>query len=143
MVTGAAPAPARAVTLVLDTGRRVTLTALNVGLACCAVEVMAAAVDQGHGAVPYAGEGEQLQVLLVSGTVTSKLGPLVQQLHASLPGPVRVVAVGACASSGGPYWDSYSVVAGVDQLVPVDLYVPGCPPTPQALLEALRALDAA
>ena len=132
-LTAAAPA-----TLVLD---GLTLTVLNVGLACCAVEAMVAALESGAGAVPYAGPAREPQVLLVSGTVTAKLGPLVQELHASLPGAVRVVAFGACASSGGPYWDSYSVVSGIDQLVPVDLYVPGCPPSPHALLDALRSLD--
>ena len=118
-----------------------TLTVLNVGLACCAVEAMVAALEPGAGTVPYAAPGRDVQVLLVSGTVTAKLGPLVQELHASLPAPVRVVAFGACASSGGPYWDSYAVVSGIDRLLPVDLYVPGCPPSPRALLDALRALD--
>ncbi|MEX2290730.1 MAG: NADH-quinone oxidoreductase subunit NuoB [Mycobacteriales bacterium] len=127
-------------TLVLDRGRRYTLTVLNVGLACCAVEAMVAALAQGQGRVPYAGDEREVQVMVVSGTVTSKLAPLVQRLHAELPQPVRVIAFGACASSGGPYWDSYCVTAGVDLLVPVDHYVPGCPPRPQALLDALDAL---
>ena len=130
MLSSAEPA-----VLVLD---RFRLTVLNVGRACCAVEAMVAALED-DGRVPYAGPGEQVQVLLVSGTVTTKLAPLGQQLHASMPGCV-VVAVVACASSGGPYWDSYCVTSGVDQLVPVALYVPGCPPRPQALLDALAAL---
>jgi NADH-quinone oxidoreductase subunit B len=136
------PSPTAAATLVVDRGRRWTLHVLNVGLACCAVEAVVASLDPVTGRVPYAGDDRDAQVLLVSGTVTHRLGPLVAALHASLPQPVRVVAVGACASSGGPYWDSYSVVPGIDQLLPVDLYVPGCPPSPQALLEALDALAA-
>lgn len=138
--------PAQPATLVLDRGRRWTLTVLNVGLACCAVEAMVAALDPTTGRVPYAGDDRDAEVLLVSGTVTAKLGPLVARLHAELTEArgeaPRVLAFGACASSGGPYWDSYSVVAGIDELLPVDLYVPGCPPRPQALLEALDALDA-
>ena len=131
-------APAAPSTLVLDRGRRYTLTVLNVGLACCAVEAMVGALRP-DGTVPYAGPDRDVQVLLVSGTVTAKLAPLVQRLHAQTPG-CKVVAFGACASSGGPYWDSYAVTSGVDLLVPVDLYVPGCPPRPEALLEALDAL---
>jgi NADH-quinone oxidoreductase subunit B len=131
-------APAAPSTLVLDRGRRYTLTVLNVGLACCAVEAMVGALRP-DGAVSYAGPDREVQVLVVSGTVTSKLAPLVQRLHAQAPG-CKVIAFGACASSGGPYWDSYCVTAGVDLLVPVDLYVPGCPPRPEALLDALDAL---
>jgi NADH-quinone oxidoreductase subunit B len=138
----AEPLAGRPATLVLDSGRRYTLRALNVGLACCAVEAVVAALRAGEGAVPYADDPDDVQVLVVSGTVTAKLGPLVQRLHAELPGPVRVLAFGACASSGGPYWDSYCVTPGVDRLVPVDVYVPGCPPRPEALLDGLRALDA-
>ena len=121
------------------------LRVLTVGLACCAVEAVIAAVRSGRGT--YTGESTEggspaVEVLVVSGTVTDKLAPLVQRLHAMLPPPVRVVSFGACANSGGPYWDSYCVTPGVDTLLPVDVYVPGCPPRPEALLAALRELSA-
>ena len=92
------------------------------------------------GTVPYAGADRSVDVLVISGTVTDKLAPLVQQLHDATPGPVKVLSFGACANSGGPYWDSYSVTKGVDQVLPVDAWVPGCPPRPEALLDALEAL---
>jgi NADH-quinone oxidoreductase subunit B len=131
--------------LVLDRGRRWSLTVVNVGLACCAVEAMVASLSTGAppGTVPYAGDDRQVDVLVVSGTVTDKLAPLVRELYESAPPSVKVVSFGACANSGGPYWDSYCVTPGVDRLVPVDVWVPGCPPRPEALLDALEALVAA
>ena len=83
---------------------------------------------------------EPVEVVVVSGTVTDKLAPLVRRLYDDLPGPVKVVAYGACASSGGPYWDSYCVTRGAHLVVPVDVWVPGCPPRPEALLAALATL---
>jgi NADH-quinone oxidoreductase subunit B len=109
----------------------------NAGLACCAVEVNAALARLPLSDV----DGEpRVSVLVVSGTVTDKLAPAVLALYEQLPEPRRVLSFGSCANSGGPYWDSYCVTKGVDQLVPVDLYVPGCPPRPEALLDGLRAL---
>ena len=85
-----------------------------------------------------------VNVLVVAGTVTDKLAPLVQAAYQDLPGPRRVLSFGACSNSGGPYWDSYCVTKGADQLIPVDVYVPGCPPRPEALVHGLRLLlDAA
>ena len=135
--------PARPAALVLDRGRRWSLTVVNVGLACCAVEAMVASLSTTSpvGTVPYAGEDRSVDVLVVSGTVTDKLAPLVRQVYDALPGPVQVVSFGACANSGGPYWDSYAVVKGVHTLLPVDVWVPGCPPRPRALLDALDALE--
>jgi NADH-quinone oxidoreductase subunit B len=109
----------------------------NVGLACCAVEVAAAAQRAGLRLVPY-GEGPgAADVLLISGTVTDAMAPAVQRLYEQLRAPGRVISYGACSNTGGPYWDSYCVTKGVDQLIPVDVYVPGCPPRPEALLAAL------
>ena len=134
--------PVRPAALVLDRGRRWSLTVVNVGLACCAVEAMVASLSTTSpaGTVPYAGEDRSVDVLVISGTVTDALAPLVRQLHDRAPGPVKVLSFGACANSGGPYWDSYSVTQGVDRVLPVDAWVPGCPPPPQALLDALEAL---
>lgn len=119
-------------------GRAYRLNVLNVGLACCAVEALVAAVADGGGdLVPT---DSPVDVVVVSGTVTDKLAPLVRRLYDDLPGPVKVVAYGACASSGGPYWDSYCVTRGAHLVVPVDVWVPGCPPRPEALLAALATL---
>ena len=128
--------------LVLDRGQRWSLTAVNVGLACCAVEAMVASLTAAApvGTVPYAADGRTVDVLVVSGTVTTRLAPLVRRTYDALPGPVVVVSLGACANSGGPYWDSYSVVPGVAEVLPVDVWVPGCPPRPEALLDALDAV---
>ena len=134
--------PVRPAALVLDRGRRWSLTVVNVGLACCAVEAMVASLSTTSpvGTVPYADGERSVDVLVISGTVTDKLAPLVRQLHEATPGPVKVLSFGACANSGGPYWDSYSVTQGVDRVLPVDAWVPGCPPRPEALLDALEAL---
>ena len=119
-------------------GRAYRLNVLNVGLACCAVEALVAAVADGGGdLVPT---DSPVDVVVVSGTVTDKLAPLVRRLYDDLPGPVKVVAYGACASSGGPYWDSYCVTRGAHLVVPVDVWVPGCPPRPEALMAALATL---
>lgn len=118
----------------------VAVELLNLGLACCSLEVEAAiasgALAPENGSEPSPGA----TVLLVSGTVTRALAPAVTRAweRAADLGPVRVLAFGACATSGGPYWDAPSVVPGVDTLIPVSRYVPGCPPGPDSLVAALR-----
>jgi NADH-quinone oxidoreductase subunit B len=119
---------------------------LDLGLACCAVEF--AAATEGRPDLLRLTDADQVEdgdagvidVLVVSGTVTDAMAPVVRRLYDSLPEPRRVMSFGSCANSGGPYWDSYCVTKGVDQLVPVDLYVPGCPPRPEAVLDGLRLL---
>jgi NADH-quinone oxidoreductase subunit B len=120
------------------------LTVFDVGLACCAVE-FAAAVAGHPDLLPLLGDedgpADATEVLVVSGTVTDKMAPAVLDHYRRLPEPRSVVSFGSCANSGGPYWDSYCVTKGVDQLVPVDVYVPGCPPRPEALLQGLARLQ--
>ena len=127
-----------AVTMIVDADRRYRLRVAGVGLACCAVELVAAAV--GRAAPADAAGLAEIEVMVVAGTVTDRMTPALLALYDALPEPRRVLSFGACSNTGGPYWDSYSVTKGVDQLLPVDGYVPGCPPRPQALLSALRAL---
>ena len=123
-------------------GRGLTLSVFDLGLACCAVE-FAAAVAGHPDLLPLAGDEQEpgLEVMVVSGTVTDKLAPAVLRHYQQLPEPRHVVSFGSCANSGGPYWDSYCVTKGVDQLLPVDVYVPGCPPRPEALLQGLDVLQ--
>lgn len=122
-----------------------SLQVVSVGLACCGVEISAAVRDHPEwlvlGAVQEA-DAAGPHVLVLAGTLTDKLAPAVRRLYDAMPAPRRVLSYGSCANSGGPYWDSYSVTKGVDQLVPVDVYVPGCPPRPEALLAGLRRLEA-
>jgi len=125
-------------------GRRYSLHVLDAGLACCTVEVAAALLAgdavRPAGVLPPAEPGAALDVLVVSGTVSRALAPVLRRAYDALPTRPVVVSFGACCASGGPYWDSYSVLPGLDDVLPVDLVVPGCPPPPSALLDALAGL---
>jgi NADH-quinone oxidoreductase subunit B len=122
---------------VLDTGRGYALWVFDAGLACCAVECAAALSRVSGRAAP---DPVLANVFIVAGTVTDKLAPLVVTAYQRVPAPKWVLSFGACSNSGGPYWDSYCVTKGVDQIIPVDVYVPGCPPRPEALLHGLDVL---
>jgi NADH-quinone oxidoreductase subunit B len=127
----------------LEVGRY-RLRLFDVGLACCAVEFVAATLDgalEAAGVQAFAGGPERADVLVVSGTVTDKMAPAVRQLYDEMPEPRHVISFGSCANTGGPYWDSYCVTKGVSSIVPVDVFVPGCPPRPETLLDGLRRLD--
>jgi NADH-quinone oxidoreductase subunit B len=132
--------------IVRAAGKRLAVDPLQ--LACCAVEVVASGSaltaddsTEVRGPVDEAGPVDA-HVLLVAGTVTRAAVPLVLARFRELPEPRFVVSFGACANSGGPYWDSYAVVPGVDSMLPVQVYVPGCPPPPGAVGEALETLAA-
>jgi NADH-quinone oxidoreductase subunit B len=114
----------------------------DLGLACCALEYAAATLrpDLPAELDLLAPGPEEADVLVVSGTVTDALAPAVLAIWNRLPEPRHVLSFGSCANSGGPYWDSYCVTKGVDQLLPVDVYVPGCPPRPEALIAGLLQL---
>ena len=132
------------VRFVLTWGRRYTLTIADVGLACCAIEFVAASMsgsDLIRRAAAPAGDTPSADLLVVAGTVTDRLAPVVRRLYDAMPEPRYVMSFGACSNSGGPYWDSYAVTKGVDRVVPVDVYVPGCPPRPEALLEGILQLQ--
>jgi NADH-quinone oxidoreductase subunit B len=136
------PEPAR---YLVDRGRGYSLSVFDLGLACCAVEFVAASMahpDLLRLHQDAAEEGRPpVEVLVVSGTVTDKMAPGVRAVYERLPEPRYVISFGSCANSGGPYWDSYCVTKGVDQILPVDVYVPGCPPRPEALVHGLLTLE--
>ena len=137
-----APHPLR---LVLNWGRRYSLWVFNFGLACCAIVFIAASMARHDfirlGVIPFAHGPRQADLMVVSGTVTDKMAPAVRRLWEQMPEPKYAISFGACSNSGGPYWDSYCVTKGVDQIIPIDVYVPGCPPRPEALLQGIIKLQ--
>src|SRR5678815_3065573 len=126
-------------------GRRSSVWPLMFGLACCAIEMIAAQASRydmaRFGMEVMRPTPRQADLLLVSGTVTKKMVPAIVRLYNQMPEPKYVVAMGACASGGGPFKEGYNVVAGIDKFLPVDVYIPGCPPTPQALIAGLIKLQ--
>ncbi len=126
-------------------GRRSSVWPMMFGLACCAIEMIATAASRydfsRFGMEVMRPSPRQSDLVLVSGTVTKKMAPTIVRLYNQMPEPKYVVAMGACASGGGPFKEGYNVVSGVDKLIPVDVYIPGCPPTPQALINGLIKLQ--
>ena len=121
-------------------GRKYSLWPMFFGVACCAIEFMAAAAsrfDTGRWGMDLArASPRQADLLVVSGTITKKMVPKIVTLYNQMAEPKYVISMGACASGGGPFKEGYNVVSGIDQFLPVDVYVPGCPPTPEALITA-------
>ncbi len=126
-------------------GRKNSIWPLNFGLACCAIEMIAASMARfdiaRFGAEVFRPSPRQADLMIVAGTVTKKMAPQVVRLFNQMPEPKYVIAMGACAISGGPFKQGYNVLKGIDRYIPVDVHIPGCPPKPEALLHALMTLQ--
>jgi NADH-quinone oxidoreductase subunit B len=126
-------------------GRRSSVWPMMFGLACCAIEMIAAQASRydmaRFGMEVMRPTPRQSDLMIVSGTVTKKMVPLIVRLYNQMPEPKYVISRGACASGGGPFKEGYNVVAGIDKFLPVDVYIPGCPPTPQALINGCIMLQ--
>jgi NADH-quinone oxidoreductase subunit B len=127
-------------------GRRSSVWPMQFGLACCAIEMIAttmARYDMARfGAEIFRPSPRQADLMIVSGTVTKKMAPQVVRLYNQMAEPKYVIAMGACAISGGPFKQGYNVLKGIDRYIPVDVHIPGCPPRPEALLHAFMTLQA-
>ena len=130
---------------VFNWARKSAMWPLTFGLACCAIEMIASSTSRfdiaRFGSEVFRPSPRQSDLMIVAGTVTLKMAPVVKRIYDQMPDPKWVVSMGSCANSGGPFRHGYHVVKGVDRVVPVDVYVPGCPPTPDSLMYGLLKLQ--
>ncbi|OXA64417.1 NADH-quinone oxidoreductase subunit B 2 [Folsomia candida] len=128
----------------MNWGRKSSMWPLTFGLACCAVEMMHIAApryDMDRFGVVFRASPRQADVIIVAGTLTNKMAPALRKVYDQMPEPRWVISMGSCANGGGYYHYSYSVVRGCDRIIPVDIYVPGCPPTAEALMYGVLQLQ--
>jgi NADH-quinone oxidoreductase subunit B len=129
----------------LNEAREASLWPLSFGLACCAIEMMATGAsryDLDRFGIFFRATPRQSDAIIVAGRVAVKMAPMLVRLYHQMPEPRYVIAMGGCASGGGPFYhDCYSIVKGVDEIIPVDVYIPGCPPRPETLIQGLLELQ--
>jgi len=129
----------------LNWGRKNSVWPMTFGLACCAIEMIATSMARydlaRFGAEVFRPSPRQADLIIVSGTVTKKMAPQVVRLYNQMAEPKYVIAMGACAISGGPFKQGYNVLKGIDRYIPVDVHIPGCPPRPEALIDAFMTLQ--
>lgn len=130
---------------VINLARRSSLWPVTFGIACCAIEMMCTAAsryDWDRFGVIMRASPRQSDVMIIAGTVNIKIGQVIKRLYDQMPEPKYVIAMGACAIGGGPYFKyGYNVIKGVDKIIPVDVYIPGCPPRPEALIDGIMKLQ--